>query len=52
MAYTSDVDWPIHEKLDEADNFIVEDPPKAIELFEKILQDHPKSPRAQYALIR
>jgi len=52
MAYTTKYDWPIRELLDDAEEFIANDPPAAIQKLEAILDKFPESPRAQYDLAR
>lgn len=52
LSYTNDYDWKIRELLDDADDYIVHDPTKAINMFEDILKKYPDSPRAFYSLTR
>ncbi len=50
--YTNKIDWPIREQLDLAEETLGSDYQKAIDMFDKILEQHPKSPRAFYLKTR
>ena len=52
ITWTDDYDYSIREELDAADDMIVPDQLRAVEMFEKILEHHPESARAKYALAR
>ena len=52
IMWTNDYDYQIRIVLDEADDVIAKDQPKAAKMFENILEKHPKSARAKYALAR
>jgi len=52
IKWTDDRDYLIKEKLDKADDEIVENPTLAVEMFSDILKDNPQSGRANYALAR
>ena len=48
FRYTNNDDWPLHEQMDFAEEHTLTDIDRAIELFDKILEKHPKSPRGLY----
>ena len=52
ITWTDDYDYSIREELDAADDMIVPDQLRAVEMFEKILEHHPESARAKYAMAR
>ena len=52
FRYTNNDDWPLHEQMDFAEEHTMTDIDKAIELFDKILEKHPKSPRGLYVQTR
>ena len=52
FRYTNNDDWPLHEQMDFAEEHTMTDIDKAIELFDKILEKHPKSPRGLYVRAR
>ena len=52
FRYTNNDDWPLHEQMDFAEEHTLTDIDKAIELFDKILEKHPKSPRGLYLRAR
>ena len=52
ISWTDDYDYAIREELDAADDMIVPDQLRAVQMFEKILEHHPESARAKYAMAR
>ena len=52
ITWTDDYDYAIREELDAADDMIASDQLKAVEMFEEILEHHPESARAKYAMSR
>ena len=52
ITWTDDYDCAIREELDAADDMIAPDQLKAVEMFERILEHHPESARAKYAMAR
>ncbi|XP_059086290.1 aspartyl/asparaginyl beta-hydroxylase-like [Tigriopus californicus] len=52
LAYTNDYDWSIRHLLDDADDYIVNEPSQAMAKFEAILDKYPQSARAFYSLTR
>ena len=52
FRYTNNDDWPLHEQMDFAEEHTMTDIDKAIELFDNILEKHPKSPRGLYVRAR
>ena len=52
FRYTNNDDWPLHEQMDFAEEHTMTDIDKAIELFDKILEKYPKSPRGIYVRAR
>ncbi len=47
MPWTDKQDWEIRGMLDEAEDFIISDPDRAIRMIQKILKEHAKSARAR-----
>ena len=52
ITWTDDYDYAIREELDAADDMIASDQPKAVKMFDEILEHHPDSARAKYAMAR
>ena len=52
ITWTDDYDFAIREELDAADDMIASDQLKAVEMFDGILEHHPESARAKYAMAR
>ena len=52
ITWTDDYDYAIKDQLDAADDVIVNDQLRAVEMFEKIMENYPQSARAKYSIAR